>query len=290
MKLATNKAILEKHHALRRQRNLRRVLLLFGCIFAFLLVGVFTLRLPSLQLQTVEVVGAVTVPAAEVRAIATKTLTGSYGYLIPRRSFLLYPAAELREQIMTNFLNVGRVSLTEVSPERLLITLEERSPEGVWCEQEFTLAAPRHCYYMDGAGLLYDKAPEFFGPVYFEWYGFLKQPPQLGESLLPAEDMALVTVFRQELLRLEIEPIAITIRPDTSYELMTSKGWRLYFERGGDPEPLVTHLRATLTSDVFTERLTERGNALDYIDLRFGQKVFYKFKTHDAATSTTPHE
>ena len=94
--------------------------------------------------------------------------------------------------------------------------------------------------------------------------------------------------IRELLPTLAIEHISLILAMDKKYTLVTDPGWSILFGPTSTAGDMVEHLRTTLASDVFTKRLPDRENGLDYIDLRFGNKVFYKFKSPEA--SSTPIE
>ncbi|GEM_PF-2068191 len=287
MRSVHTQEILRKSRTYRRERLLRRTLYGAGAVLALLLLLVALSRLPALQLQQISVQGTTFVGEAAVEKVIRTSLAGSYLGIVPRANFLVYSRDALEAAVERQFLRIASLTFTEQSPRALRVVIHEREPDAVWCEGSFVAVHARHCFYVDRDGVLYDQAPEFSGPVYFEFYGYVRQPPQLGDAILPVAQLTLARSVRNVLRALALEPVALVILPDRSYELVTEKGWKILFDAGGDAGTMGEHLRAALTSDVLTKRLADRNNALDYIDLRYGKKVFYKFKMEGGTTSAS---
>ena len=53
--------------------------------------------------------------------------------------------------------------------------------------------------------------------------------------------------------------------------------WRVLFDTKDDLNKTASNLSAVFTSDEFEQDLDENDWAIDYLDLRFGNKVFYTF-------------
>jgi hypothetical protein len=70
-----------------------------------------------------------------------------------------------------------------------------------------------------------------------------------------------------------VEPREITLSfSRETLEIGTSEGWKIYFEPKGDIESQIMNLDLLLKEKISSK---DRKN-LDYIDLRYGNKIFYK--------------
>ncbi|MBI5138785.1 MAG: FtsQ-type POTRA domain-containing protein [Candidatus Vogelbacteria bacterium] len=290
MKLYTNKNVLVKAKAARRHRAFKH----FGyllILFLFIIISsIFVLNNKSLNLQTIVITGTVFVSKTEVAKIIDDEMRGFHLGIIPKKSFMFYPKNSIRERILSSFDRVYAATFTEESPSELLVTVHERVPDAVWCEGEFNRSTERRCYYVDKIGLLYDVAPSFSGPVYFEYYGYLRESPRLGNNVLDLEQIIKIQEFRRELIKNNIEPISILIKSDKSYELMTGQGWKVFFSSDAPVELMIKHLNLTLLSEILTKRVTDKKSKLEYIDLRYGEKVFYKFVEIDLSGSNVSNK
>lgn len=289
MKLGTNKHLLDKQKIVRRTQARRRAGLFF--ILVLLVVGgvVWLLHRPQMRLQTISVHGTSLVPSEAVLTLARAELDGKYAYLVPRDNFLFYPREKLKASIFANYLRVASIAITEESRTALSIVIREREPEAVWCkkttdlilptEQEEPVTSPKSssCYYVDATGLLYDVAPTFSGSVYFEISGVIGDAPRLGSRILPIEMMHRVIHLRALLSGVGIASKALSISSGYNFTLHTSDGWRLLFYGDALPEELIERISTVLDSEMFIELMKKKDNPLSYIDLRYGNKIFYMF-------------
>ncbi len=286
MRLTTNQHILTKARSARRERFMRRLLWMCSGIVVLLLIIVYALRLSSFQIKQVSVTGTFLVSREAVESIVADTLQGNIAGVIPRSNFLLYSRESLRERLLGTYIRIAAVTFTEASPQSLIVTIHERTPEAVWCEGIYIPQGERVCLYMDQFGLPYDQAPQFSAPIYFEFYGYEKTLPKLGEHVANMAVLSQIKTLRTLLAALQIAPVAVTLQTDGTFQLMTNKGWWLIVDTATDPILVVDHLQAALSAEVFKKRLVDTQNRLEYIDLRFGKKVFYKFMPPEEATST----
>jgi len=279
MKLGTNKHLLDKQKAARRLKKKR--LALFSVVFFLIIIGlgVYILQRPELRFQKVEVLGTNIIKKEAVLSVVEEEIGGRYAYIIPRNNFLVYPQEKLQASLRDSFLRIEDLTITEKSPRELEILIKEREPVAIWCDGEFgDESTVGFCSYIDKEGLLYDEAPTFSGPVYFEIYGSVGKAPVLGGRILDPKTLEKIERLRQ-LLRVEgVEIVALTIEPVVSLRLHIHSGWQIFILNDSDSQLVADRLRTILNASSFLEKLVEGENQLEYIDLRYENKLFYKFR------------
>ncbi|HEY4504976.1 MAG TPA: hypothetical protein VJI73_04370, partial [Candidatus Paceibacterota bacterium] len=60
--------------------------------------------------------------------------------------------------------------------------------------------------------------------------------------------------------------------------LTTNKNWEILIAGSTELERLIRNLNLALASDALKAEAIEARGGLEYLDLRFGNKVFFKFK------------
>ena len=75
----------------KRQILKRKVLLLFIAFLILLVALCFVVRIPKINIHTVEVSGNKVIDTEVIQGIVEKELEGSYFWLIPKTNFLFYP-------------------------------------------------------------------------------------------------------------------------------------------------------------------------------------------------------
>ena len=131
------------------------------------------------------------------------------------------------------------------------------------------------CAYVDTDGVAYQRSPISSG--------FLIMKISTDASSTPIGDDLIERASIERMIRLKRELPATVGLSITSYELMaaipheiramTNKGFALVVKDSDDVNNMIRVLKTVLEKEIGSRRKN-----LDYIDLRFGNKVFYKFK------------
>ena len=80
---------------------------------------------------------------------------------------------------------------------------------------------------------------------------------------------------------------SVLLRPYTDADIViTDEGGSLRVNLDSDPEKLIVNFNAIRKTEPFKTQFLENRPRLHYVDLRFGNKVFYKF----SGTGTTTNE
>ncbi|MBI3634237.1 MAG: hypothetical protein HY228_01305 [Candidatus Yonathbacteria bacterium] len=175
----------------------------------------------------------------------------------------------------------------KVDEHTLLVSVVERKPFALWCGDEFlptsTLAS---CWFIDDTGFIFDRAPVFSPGVYFEIYGKRENEEQeaILRSLLPPERFSLALAFIQELQRDQIIPLRLFMKPEGEYGIVVNssenypvlRGVELLFKDEQNASTLLKNLSFAIPAQFPLGSTTKKK--LHYIDLRFGNKVFFGFE------------
>ncbi len=236
-------------------------------------------RIPGLTIQTISTEGGVTINPHDVAAVASTTLSGSYLRLVPRQFAWTYPEDEMLAAVATvprvKNPHIDRVSNTEVA-----ITYEEYLPFALWCDSATSSA----CYFIDETGYAFAEAPALKGGS-FSRYLTTDWPPILY-SIMPAgeriRDMERFLVDLEASTTLAAETIEIDAMQDAF--LTVAGGGEIKFSLEQDLVLVLDNLRSILASKEFSS--IEPGT-FQYIDLRFGNKVFVNTDTGLATSTAT---
>jgi hypothetical protein len=144
------------------------------------------------------------------------------------------------------------------------------------------------CFYSDKTGFIFADAPNFSGNVMFKVYGLLSDEP-IGGRPLPQEDFtdllqtidALPELFKTAgLSAVTPKNLSMDSYGDCKVTIAGTDlipDWQVIFHYRQDLNEVANNLHTIFSSTEFKADKANSG-ALDYIDLRFGKKVFYKFK------------
>lgn len=276
------------------------------CIVACVAVALYLVRLPQWQIDRVEIFGTVKLDPAILQASALQVLDGSYFLLMPKSSYLLTRANAVAAYLNAEFPQIAVIRIRKNFPDMLQVEIKEREFWGVYCalppnmqavsSEDVTDAidsdvhknanlpatawfpedgAPEACALIDETGFAYEAAPVSTGAVLRKIYsdqggagiGTAAVPPHLMEFIRRA-----ATASEGATGSVATHWYVLADYPN-EIRMRVSDGFAVYFNTNTDLPTTFTTLQTVLT-----EEIKDRRSQLEYIDLRFGNKVFYKYK------------
>lgn len=246
-----------------------------------LIAGVwYGTRIESLQIKDISVVGGQTIPHQELADRASEELSGAYFRIIPKRFIWFYP----KDEIVRSLSAVDRVKNVHIEvtdDDTLAIAFDEYRPYALWCER----SDERQCLFMDESGYAFAIAPELYGSAFVR-YVEENVVPEVGATAFDTAFMTQTSAFIDALLE-ELSLYVTHVEKIGDYDIQyrVSGGGTIKVSQTISATETFNNLKTILESDSF-EHL-EPG-AFQYIDLRFGDKVFIneELSTDETASST----
>lgn len=290
----------KKTRAYVARRRLRGLYAALGCmVFAALLAGMIAaLRHPRARLSEIAVSGLEAISEQSVRDAVARELAGSYAFVIPRGSFFLTRPRTLAAMLERAIPRIKTAAVVKEFPDTLRVSVLERSPWGIMCQEAIrsevggrrsetgtgsenpplsTLhSLPSVCVYIDETGFAFEPAPHSSGSLVIKVRSD-GPPPAVGAH---AVEPGLMERFR--FLGGETERVAGTRVVEyrllsgvpSEIRTLTEEGFEVIFRRDDDFENVFRVLDRVLRHEI-----REKRPRLEYIDLRFGNKVFYKLRS-----------
>lgn len=211
----------------------------------------------------------------EALQITDAALNGAYLKVFKKRSMLTLPISTIKESLLLTIPEINNVAFRREFPSTLHILLFRREPQ-----------------FRAETGFFIDKE----GSFYEERLREIKLPLLLTKNIKTPEDIALLKGFTDKVeVRLgRIETIRGLGDNDLEFRF-ADKELKLLLNLGQlkkDPEELWSRLLTSLDTQPLSLYLTGTST-LDYIDLRFGNKVYFKKQStsettaHGTSTATT---
>ncbi len=278
----------EKKHAGKRKKS--RTLWIIGGITLCIVViagGIMIVRLHAFQIQTISVQGLHSIHESDIERQVTSVLIGSYAFgLIPYRSLFAAPIQVITDTIAHRFPLIAEVHVKKEFPHMLAINVRERIMFGILCndtadrdgadkeivpEEQIDI----QCAYVDTEGIAYESAPKT--------EGFL-----ITKVLTDSPVIAIGTQVIDPLMMRRIVDIKTKLPPVigssiVGYQLLRNVArevhviskdkFSIIINRDDDLDHALSVLATILKKEIGSRRKN-----LDYIDLRFGNKVFYKLR------------
>ncbi len=239
------------------------------CLIGLIVTGVwYGSRIEALTITQVEVVGGETIAHDEVRRLADELLVGSYYRLVPKQFAWTYPRQTITDRIL-RLERIKNVAVDRTDGTTIQIVFEEYVPFALWCEGLESAA----CAFLDRSGYAFTIAPELTGAAFIRYVQLDEEmgiQKQVFEREVLDQTTELIDVAKNQL---DINIIGVIQKSETEIEYHIAGGGVIKTSRDITAQDTFDNLLTVLESAQFTH--LEPGN-FQYIDLRFGNKVYVK--------------
>ena len=267
-----------------RRRKIRTIKLgIAVVIIAFVAIGIVWLsRIDEVNIKTVSIIGNSAVTKVQLEAVVEEQLRGTYALLFPRSNILLFPRNSITAGVLNSFDRIFDAEIVVEDLQTIKLIVRERQPFALYCGDTFidTHEILGHCYFLDEKGFIFAKAPDFTGNIFFKYFGKTvtqaNGDPRGSQGLeyMPQDIFYEITLFLESFDELKMEPSSFTRLNEDDFEIRFKDGSYILFGAEQNLASVLDNLQSVFESEVFLER---EDVQLDYMDLRFGNKIFYKF-------------
>lgn len=245
--------------------------------------------------SSIEITGTQVILSADIRTKVEQILAGRYLWFIPKSNMFFYPKDEIRETLSQTWPRIQSLDI-EIPhfftqfPPHLSIRVHEKTPKYTWCGQaykDFLVEEAQKCFFVDDSGKLFAEAPYFSGNVYFKLYGLLSATTSpIGQTYMEHEERSKLLTFADTVEAAGFIPDRIFAKGvmnganSHEYEMLLRDRSRILFsiESIQNREKIAAGLAELAMQGDFTINDPSSTKILDYIDVRFVNKVYYKLK------------
>ncbi len=262
----------------RRKVFVYKTLLSFFGVFIILFFLAYISRLPHLNITEIQIVDNKFIDGEEVQNVIWEEMAGKYIWLFPKTNVLFYPQNKIKDSLQNKLGRIENIDLSIKNNNILLVSLDEREAKYTWCGDAPTLEGEKgQCYFLDKLGYIFEEAPHFSGEVYFKFYGIS------SESYFQKENFEKLVLFKDALITLKLKPTFLYINKEKEVEVYLSKTNlskyepKIIFNLNADIQNVIENITAALNTEPLKTDIKNKYSSLQYIDLRFGNKVYTKF-------------
>ena len=270
-------------------RKLRRKrLILKAIVVSVIFVAVFTgivafFRIPYFQVKKIEISGNSLIDGDDLTDAVKVKMDGKYLWLFPKTNIFIMSKDKILAELPENFKRIKNISLDKKYFGTIAVKIEERNNKALFCEKE-------DCAYADENGFVFEKAPYFSGAVFLKLVdqrnsdsgeNAKKNDGYLGTNLIEESEFKKILEFAG-LARLDSARLAaktgggvseVVLKKENIYEFYTQEGWKIILNDKNEPQSAYLNLITALDANIKDKR-----PKLDYIDLRLGNKIYFKCK------------
>lgn len=261
----------------RQEERQKRALVVYFLIGAFvasgLIAGFWSIpRIPHFLIQHIEVSGNQFVSSDFVKKLVESELQGSEYIFFPRNNIFLFPKEEIKNAILNSNKRVLMANVSRGGINSIKVEIKERSPYAIVCK-EFDAGA--NCFNADDEGLLYVEAPNYKTSSMPRFYSVSSTTVlRLGDQFLIGAEFKAFVSLSDKLKKAGLVVDRINIK-DSESELVITDVGKLIVNKEQNMDIAFENFKTLIESKDFKEKVGEQLR-FEYIDLRFGNKLFYK--------------
>lgn len=269
-----NRRVRARADLLTKRRRVRIGIFGIGAlVLSVLIYGASTLSyLPSLRVNEIDIAGARVYDAMEIEHVVRNYTAGAYWYVLSKDNVALYPRASLEELLLYTFPRIKTIDISRTGTHDVAIDIEERAPYAYWC----TMPAPdaeQVCWHIDAEGLIYEQVATTT-PSVIRFTGGVSEDEPLRTNIAPEyfAQIARIAEGIQNETDLHIDTISF-LGDETHMQI--EPGWTLKLVASEAADNLLSKFKAILDTNGLRANIED----IEYIDMRFGERVYYKLRS-----------
>lgn len=224
---------------------------------------------PRLNVQTIEVVGTDKLNPKTLETFLAAELDDGNVHIFSPRNELLLSRNELAAALSAKFPRIKSVKIPFTKfRQKMLANIEERQPRFIWCDSK----EEEKCYLADEHGYIFAPSSQ-------------TSDLQIIRNKIASTVPVRANIAKEELFA-NLKILLIDLAGDVSMKAVSiellgndavvhlNKGWFIKVALDSDVNTQITNLKIVLDSQEFKKTRSD----LEYIDLRFGKRVYYKYR------------
>lgn len=241
-----------------------------------LFLGVLVIA-PPLSVQDVSVTGISKIAEDQATSVVLSTVFPALGRFQIRNVFLV-KGVRTEQALASAFPLVQKADLTRELFRKIVVNVEEKRPQAVWCKDED--AAP--CFFVDEKGIAFEEMNAVPDGM-LEIRSSKTNDAGLRDIVIDPTVLQAIFSFRSGALasstfqeeEWSISRAWINGTSKTRMTITNNTGsWEAYMDLSQDPAWQAKKLDLTIHREV----PKEKRNKLEYIDVRFGNRAYVKYR------------
>jgi cell division protein FtsQ len=223
------------------------ILILVGISFVIFFSGIF-------KVKRIEVLGEERIQKEDFKKFLESK--------IEAKNIFLINLVPIKNEILKNFPQISFVEIKRKIPSTLVFKITERKEVAAICQKE-------DCYLIDKEGIVFEREGDQ-GILKIERENFGGEI-KLGDRVIEKEILEKIFEISKK-IEFGIEKVSIISEDNLHFK--TSQGFEIFIDPQKDIDWQLTKLKVALENAIPKEKIGD----LEYIDLRFGNFAYPKYK------------
>lgn len=261
---------LRKPYRIKKKKSIFSYRLFWLAVFVLVINGgIFYLICFSsfFQIKQIEITGNQKIPTHNIQE-AVQNQVGRRVLFFPTKSIFLVNLEKINKVLLEEFPRIAGLSLKRNFPNILTVAIKEREPKAVFYQQGDR-------FFIDKQGMIFEKIINNKHQYLEIESSILAEELKLGKRILEKELLAQILEIEQRVeKKLNTQTVKALIVSDERLNIKILENWEIYFNLKNNVSDQVFNLGLVLDEKIPIEK---RKN-LEYIDLRFGSRVFFRYR------------
>lgn len=211
------------------------------------------------------------------------TASARFG-LFSQQNMLLYPREALEQQLLETYPRLHSVTINkQLTQHAVHVAVEEREIWARWCEPSTDEAEV--CYHVDSSGFIFEPATAVSDSLITLRGGLRESRTDPLRARIAPQYFEEVAQLLVDLKNLSLDVYGVTFM-DEDAAVLIAPGWELRVALDKDLGATAFNLRAVLDEQGLRESL----ESLEYIDMRFDERVYFKHRNDSAEIADNREE
>lgn len=291
----SSQKIRSQKHVKKQQKRRRRQFVALIVAILLLLGGLIGLtHWSAVEITSFEVSINSSLPEEEIKDVVSSQLDRRLWFVVAQDNILLLPSDLITDKVANLTPRIKSADITRTGLQRFNVSVQTRSPSAQVCPPK--PATSSRCLLVDKNGFAYRRA-DMKNSSSSELFMYRSSNlPEVGSQLKAPETFRVLQSFITKLPELSFAPESAMLKDHEDVYIETADGSgatsssstsvQLRVNLADDLSRKFTDLQTIVENKSFVASTTEETPdgttpsispfALEYIDLRFGNKVFYK--------------
>lgn len=253
--------------AKRRRRIMIFRIILFIVLFVSIISGTaFWSHSDSFKINNIEIIGTNFNSIDQIENLTFDILKGNYFLGYSRSNFLLVSKGEIKNKILESSNSIKDVLVKSKGFHSLKIEVIEHSPKLSWCDEK------NKCFIVNDDGIIFMEDDITGTEDLLIVRGFVQGDP-IGQVYVSDEFVKSILKFTELLSQIELTVTELKTEDGDTFIFHTSDNMDLIIDKRDNVEEVFDNLIIAINQEAIHK---EQFPNIEYIDLRFGNRVIYK--------------